>query len=380
MKNNFDTNKEAEEIAENVNRQTREKDEYNFWKETWKRLRRNRMAIIGGTVVIILYLLVIFAGFLTPYHPQNGFKKHFFHPPTKIHFTDEDGLTRPYVYRTESVGWAEYEVNKDEKYPIKFFYRGDEYDFLHLFETDLHLFGVDEPAHIFLLGTDNYGRDIFTRLLFGGRVSMFIGFVAIFISTVIGLIVGGVAGYYGGKIDNLLMRLAEVIMSIPGFYLLLALAAVLPLDVSSTFRFFLIVTILSFIGWAGMSRVIRGMVLSVRNEEYILAAEAIGAKDKRIILKHILPSTTTYVIVRATVAIPGYIIMESGLSFLGLGIQEPNASWGNMLTAAQNVTKITGFPWLLIPGFMIFIAVLSYNLLGDGLRDALDPKSSEDHE
>lgn len=380
MKNNFNKNKDAEEITKNVMKKNKEEKEYSIWKETWKRLRRNKMAMIGGTVVIILYLLAIFAGFLTPYHPHSGFKKHFFHPPTKIHFTDEGGLTRPYVYRTESVDWAEYEVDKEKKYPIKFFYRGEKYKFLNLFETDLHLFGVDEPAHIFLLGTDNYGRDVFTRLLFGGRISMFIGFVAIFISTVIGLLVGGVAGYYGGKIDNILMRLAEVVMSIPSFYLLLALAAVLPLDVSSSFRFFLIVTILSFIGWAGMSRVIRGMVLSVRNEDYILAAKAIGAKDKRIILKHILPTTSTYVIVRATVAIPSYIIMESGLSFLGLGIQEPSASWGNMLTAAQNITKITGFPWLLIPGFMIFIAVLSYNLLGDGLRDALDPKETESHE
>ena len=380
MQKDFNPNENPEEIIENQEkREDKENDEYNFWQETFKRLKRHRMAMIGGTVIIIIYLLVIFAGFLSPYHPHNGFKKHFFHPPTKIHVTDDGGLTRPYVYRTKSVGWAEYEVIKDKKYPIKFFYHGDEYEFLNLFKTDLHLFGVDKPAHIFLLGSDNYGRDVFTRLLFGGRVSMFIGFVAIFISTVIGLLVGGIAGYYGGWIDNVLMRLAEMIMSIPSFYLLLALATVLPLDVSSTFRFFLIITILSFIGWAGMSRVIRGMVLSVRNEEYILAAEALGAKDKRIITKHVLPSTATYVIVRATVAIPGYIIMESGLSFLGLGIQEPNASWGNMLTAAQNVTKITGFPWLLIPGLMIFIAVLNYNLLGDGLRDALDPKSTEDH-
>lgn len=364
----------TEEVVEN---KWKSKKEYNFWKETWRKLSRHKMAIIGGTIVIILYILVIFAGFLAPYHPHKGFKKHFFHPPTKIHFTDEDGLTRPYVYKTESVGWAEYEVIKDKKYPIKFFYSGQEYEFLNLFETDLHLFGVDEPAHIFLLGSDNYGRDLLTRILFGGRVSMFIGFVAIFITTVIGMIVGGMAGFYGGWIDNILMRFAEVIMSIPSFYLLLALAAVLPLDISSTMRFFMIISILAFRGWAGMSRVIRGMVLSIRNEDYILAAEAIGARDKRVILKHILPSTATYVIVRATVAIPGYIIMESGLSFLGLGIQEPNASWGNMLTAAQNVTKITGFPWLLIPGFMIFVAVLSYNLLGDGLRDALDPKSTE---
>ena len=371
---NLKPKKDTQEIVAN---KTEGKREYDFWEETWRRLRRHRMAIIGGTVILILYLLVIFAGFLTPYHPHKGFKKHFFHPPTKIHITDDNGLTRPYVYRTESTGWAEYKVIKDKKYPIKFFYKGQKYRFLNLFETNLHLFGVDEPAHIFLLGTDNYGRDLLTRLFYGGRVSMFIGFIGILITTVIGMLVGGIAGYYGGWIDNILMRFAEVIMSIPGFYLLLALAAVLPLDISSTMRFFLIISILAFRGWAGMSRVIRGMVLSVRNEEYVLAARAIGAKDKRIIVNHVLPSTTTYVIVRATLAIPGYIIMESGLSFLGLGIQEPNASWGNMLSAAQNVTKITGFPWLLIPGFMIVIAVLSYNLLGDGLRDALDPKATE---
>jgi len=356
-----------------------EKKEYDFLNDTWRRMRRHKMAIIGGTIVIILYIIVIFAGFLGPYNPYHGFKKHFFHPPTKIHFFDEDGLTRPYVYRTESFDWAEYEVIKDKKYPIKFFHKGDEYKLFGLFKTDLHLFGVDEPAHLFLLGSDNYGRDLFTRILFGGRVSMFIGFVAIFITTVIGLIVGGISGYYGGWVDNILMRFAEVIMSIPGFYLLLALAAVLPMGISSTLRFFLIISILSFRGWAGMARVIRGMVLSIRNEDYVLAAQAIGARDPRIIQKHVLPTTTTYVIVRATVSIPGYIIMESGLSFLGLGIQEPNASWGNMLTAAQNVTKITNFPWLLIPGFMIFFAVLSYNLLGDGLRDALDPKATENN-
>ncbi|MCF8008491.1 MAG: ABC transporter permease [Halanaerobiales bacterium] len=367
-------------IKDDIDKKQTVKDkEYSIWLDTWKRMRRHKMAMIGGTIVLILYIVVIFAGFLSPYNPYKGFKKHFFHPPTKIHFFDEDGLTWPYVYETKSVDWAEYEVIKDKKYPIKFFHRGQEYVLMGLFKSDLHLIGVDQPAHLFFMGSDNYGRDLFTRILYGGRVSMFIGFVAIFITTVIGMIVGGIAGYYGGWVDNLLMRFAEVIMSIPGFYLLLALAAVLPIDISSTMRFFLIISILSFRGWAGMARVIRGMVLSIRNEDYILAAQAIGAKDKRIITKHVLPTTTTYVIVRATVSIPSYIIMESGLSFLGLGIQEPNASWGNMLSAAQNVTKITNFPWLLIPGFMIFFAVLSYNLLGDGLRDALDPKATEDY-
>lgn len=355
-----------------------DKKEYNFWREKWRRLRRHRMAMIGGIVLIIIYVLVIFAGFIGPYNQYYHFKEYFYHPPTKIHFFDDGKLTRPYVHGTEKVGWAQYEIVEDEKYPIKFLHRGQEYKFLGLFETDLHLFGVEEPGHIFLLGSDNYGRDIFTRLLFGGRVSMFIGFIAIFITTAIGMIVGGIAGYYGGWVDNLLMRIAEVFMSIPQFYLLLALAAIMPMDWPSSARFVLIITILSIIGWAGLSRVVRGMVLSIRNEEYVHAAKAMGSSDFRIIRKHILPGTTTYIIVQATLAIPGYILMESGLSFLGLGIQEPSASWGNMLTAAQSVTKIVNYPWMLIPGFMIFIAVLSYNLLGDGLRDALDPKFSEE--
>ncbi|MGM0420895.1 MAG: ABC transporter permease [Bacillota bacterium] len=365
-----------ETTKERAQQAIKRKKEFSFWKEMWRRLRRHRIAMIGGVVIIILYLLVIFAGFLTPYHPNRTFRQHFFHPPTRVHFRDEDGFTRPYVYGTESVGWAQYEINEDEKYELKFFQRGDPYSFLGFIKGNIHLFTVEDGGRLFLLGSDNYGRDVFTRLLFGGRVSLFIGFIAIFISTSIGLIVGGISGYYGGWVDEIIMRLAEVIMSIPGFYLLLALAAVMPIDMPSTTRFFFIITILAFRGWAGMARVIRGMVLSAKNEEFVQAAKAIGASDKRIIVKHVLPVTTTYVIVSATVSVPGYIILESGLSFLGLGIQEPSASWGNMLAAAQNITSITGFPWLLIPGFMIFIACLSYNLLGDGLRDALDPKSN----
>lgn len=332
------------------------------------------MAMIGGTILTILYIMVILAPVLSPYAPNEVFKTHFFHYPTKIHFVDENGLTWPYVYATKNVGWGKYEEDTQTKYLLKFFVSGSEYRLFGLIPCDLHLFGVEEPAHIFLVGTDNYGRDLFTRLLFGGQVALFIGFLAILISTTIGLAIGGIAGYYGGQVDNFLMRLVEVFLSIPVFYLLLALAGVLPLELSSTFRFFLITVILSFIGWAGLARVIRGIVLSVKENEFVMAAKAMGASDMRIIWKHILPSTTTYVIVSATLSIPGYILMESGLSFLGLGIQEPNASWGNMLNAAQSITKIIRFPWVLLPGVMIFITVLSYNLLGDGLRDVLDPK------
>ncbi len=345
------------------------------WKIKLRYFKKHRMATIGGTVLIILYLSVIFAGFLAPYSPTKQYKDKFFHRPTKIHLFDQEGLTWPYVYQTEKVGWGEYKPIKEEKYPLQIFYQGDKYKFLNLIPTRLHLFGVEEPAQVFLLGTDTYGRDVFSRLLYGGRVSLFIGFVGIIISSVIGLLVGGAAGYYGGWVDAVAMRAVDVILSIPGFYLLLALAAVLPTDISSIARFFLITVILSFIGWAGMSRVIRGMVMSIRDEDYVVAAQAMGASDLRIIVKHILPTTATYVIVRATLSIPRYILMESGLSFIGLGIQEPDASWGNMLSAAQSVTKMTSFPWLLIPGVFIFVSILCFNLLGDGLRDALDPKS-----
>ncbi len=346
----------------------------SLWEKKIRRFYKNKFALTAGILIIVLYIFAIFAPFFAPYNPNRTYKDKFFHPPTKIHFTDQDGLSRPYVYSTEDVGWAKYEIDKSRKYYINFFASGDEYELFGFINSDLHLFEAEGDVPVFLLGSDDYGRDILTRILYGGRISLFIGFVAILITTIIGLIVGGISGYYGGKVDSIIMRTAEVIMSIPSFYLLLALAAVLPLDISSAFRFFLIVSILAFQGWAGMARVIRGMVLSVKNEEYILAARSIGAGDKRIIMKHILPSTATYVIIRATVAIPGYIIMESGLSFIGLGIQEPSASWGNMLTSAQNISKINNFPWLLLPGFFIFITVLSYNILGDGLRDAFDPK------
>ena len=352
--------------------------EYNFWRTIWQRLLRHRMATYGGIILIVIYFLVILAGFISPYGYRETFKEHFFHHPTKIHFSDEDGLSWPYVYATSSIGWGQYQTDLGQKYPLKLLHRGSEYKFFGLFRTNLHLFGVEQPAHIFLLGTDNFGRDVFSRLLYGGRVSMFIGIGGIIISLLLGMLVGGISGYYGGITDNLLMRIAEVFLMIPQLYLLLAIASILPPELTSSTRFFLIVIILALVGWAGIARVIRGMVLAIKNEEYVQAARALGASDSRIIWRHILPGASTYIIVRATLAIPFYILMESGLSFLGLGIQEPSASWGNMLSAAQSVTKIVSFPWMLIPGLMIFIAVLCFNLLGDGLRDALDPKASKD--
>jgi peptide/nickel transport system permease protein len=264
---------------------------------------------------------------------------------------------------------------KEKIYPIRLFYRGDEYKLFGLFRLNLHLFGVDKPAKIHIFGSDWNGRDIFSRLLYAGRISLSIGILAVLLSFAIGMIIGGIAGYFGGLIDNLLMRIVEVIMSFPGFYLLLALRAVFPLGLSSSTVYILIVLIMSFIGWASLARVIRGIVLSIKEREYILAAKALGKHPLKIILSDILPNTCSYAIVAATLSIPMYILSESALSLLGLGITEPQASWGNMLTKAMNISDMTQHPWILIPGFFIFLAVMGYNLLGDGLRDAFDPKA-----
>ena len=226
---------------------------------------------------------------------------------------------------------------------------------------------------MFLLGTDINGRDVFSRILFGGRISLTIGFLALFISFPLGMLYGGVSGYFGGVVDNIMMRISEAIMSIPSFYLLIILAAILPANMTSIQRFALIVVILALIGWAGFSRVVRGMVLSVKNQEFVHAAESIGASKKRIIIKHLLPQTLSYVIVAMTLSVPSYILSESGLSFLGLGIQQPDASWGNMLEASKLV--FSKAPWTMIcPGAAVILCVMSLNLLGDGLRDFLDPR------
>lgn len=260
-------------------------------------------------------------------------------------------------------------------YKVKFFVKSWDYKLLWLIPTNIHLFGVDEPAKLHLFGSDKYGRDVWTRVLFGSRISLSIGFVGIAITFVLGLFLGGISGYFGGWIDEGMMRVTEVLMSIPSFYLLISLRAILPMDLPSTTTYFMLVVILSFIGWPGMSRVIRGMVLSIKQMEFVDAARAMGFPASRIIWRHILPNTATYVIVSATLSIPGYILGEAGLSFLGLGIREPQSSWGLMLAQAQDISVLQHYPWLLIPGAFLFAAVLTFNLLGDALRDAFDPRS-----
>jgi len=277
--------------------------------------------------------------------------------------------------KTESISLIALEEYDFKVYPIKWFVRSWEYKLFGFIPSNLHLFGVDSPAVLYLFGGDNYGRDIYTRILFGGRTSLSVGLIGILITFTIGLFLGGISGYYGGWADEILMRLTEILISIPTLYLLISLRAILPPDLPSTTTYLMVVVILSFIGWPGMSRVSRGMVLSLKQKEFVEAAKAMGYPSLRIIWRHIIPNTATYIIVAASLSIPGYILGEAGLSFLGFGIREPQSSWGLMLAQAQDLVALRNYTWLLLPGLFLFIAILAFNLFGDALRDAFDPRS-----
>ena len=346
------------------------------WGLFWRHFRRSHFGVVGSVILILFYAAALFAPFLAPYASELQDRDRFFHPPTPVHFRDaEGGWTRPFVYGTRLADRLRTRYQDEpQRYPVRLFVRGSPYKLLWLIPTDVHLFGVDAPGKIYLLGADQFGRDVFSRLLFGGRVSLSVGLLGILITYSLGLVLGGMAGYYRGIVDNLLMRLSEVMMSVPALYLILAMRAAFPADLRSDLTYLIIVLILSLVLWASLARIIRGMVLSLRENEYVLAAEALGVPSFRIILRHILPNTLSFVIVAATLSVPGYILGEVALSFLGAGIQEPVASWGNMLQQAQSVKALTTYPWLLAPGVFIFLTVLAFNFMGDGLRDALDPR------
>lgn len=350
-------------------------------REVFKQLMKDKFAKIALIVLGLIYLALFLADFIAPYTKDFSDRRMAYVPPSKIFVIDENGkFSKPYTYNyvrnfdSENLRIT-YDLDRSRKHYIKFFSKGQPYKFLGLIPMKRHLITTDRDGRLFLLGTDINGRDVFSRLLFGGRISMTIGFLALFVLFPIGLLYGGIAGYFGGVVDTLMMRFAEAVMSIPSFYLLIILASILPSGMTSIQRFMLIVIILALIGWAGFARVVRGMVLSIKNQEFVQAAKSIGASRLRIIVKHILPQTASFVIVAMTLSVPSYILSESGLSFLGLGIQQPDASWGNMLKEAQEYTNIIYRPWLLTPGFLIFIAVLAFNLIGDTIRDVLDPKS-----
>jgi len=263
---------------------------------------------------------------------------------------------------------------KGNKNFLGFFNQGVPYSFLGLFTTNRHFFGASTGG-VYFWGADQHGRDIFSRMLHGGRISLTVGIVGAMLIFVFGLTIGGVAGYFGGKVDVVLMRFGEVVMAFPSIYLLFALRASFPSSLTSSQVYMLIIIILSFIGWAGLARIIRGLVLSLKNEDFVLSARTMGLSQWKIIRRHILPNTLSFVIVQVTLTVPGYILGESALSLLGLGIMEPQSSWGLMLAAAKNYGTVQNAPWLLVPGFAIFIAIMAWYFFGDGIRDAVDPKS-----
>jgi len=353
-------------------------NENNFFVKLFK----DRVSVFALGVLFVLYFAVAFAGFFAVYPVDFSNRHASYAPPSNIYIIDENGkLSKPYTYnhiRTfdEESFKTSYKEDRSKKYYVKYFQDGFEYKLFGIFKCKKHFITVEEGGELFLLGTDINGRDNYSRLLFGGQISLTIGFLALFVSFPIGLIYGGISGYLGGFIDSLMMRFCEAIMSIPTFYLLIILAAILPAGMSSTQRFMLIVLILALIGWAGFARIVRGMVLSIKTNDFVESARSYGASKMRIILKHILPQTSSYVIIAMTLSVPSYILSESGLSFLGLGIQQPDASWGNMLKEAQEFFNIISRPWLLMPGFLIFVAVLAFNVIGDTIRDILDPKSN----
>lgn len=336
------------------------------------------MGSIGLLVLALLYLIALLAPFLAPYGITVQHSRSVYQPPQGVHLFREGRLVRPFAYaltreRDPVTFQRVYVADESQPMPIRFFVRGESYRYFGI-RTDLHLFGVNE-GDFFPLGTDRFGRDLLSRILVGAQVSLTVGLLGILISFTIGILVGGASGYYGGRIDSLLQRLVEVLLSFPRLPILLALATVIPASWPSTWVYVGIVAVLSLIGWAGLARVVRGQVLAVRQIEYVHAARSLGAGDLRIITRHVLPNLTSYLVVAATLALPGYILGESALSFLGLGIKEPMTSWGLLLKDAQNFEALRLYPWLLTPGAMIVLSVLAFNFVGDALRDAADVRT-----
>ncbi|MBN1218026.1 MAG: ABC transporter permease [Anaerolineae bacterium] len=356
----------------------------SYWQLIWWRFRKHKMAVISAVILGLFYLVAIFCEFVAPYDPEQYLVEYKLAPPSRIHIIDAEGrFHRPFVYKIKQERDPEtlrniYTEDVETRYPIQFFVRGPEYKLWGLSTMNIHLFGLSVPVEeqgVFLMGADRLGRDVFSRTCYGARLSLSIGLVGVLLSLTIGVVLGGISGYYGGALDNIIQRVIEFIRTIPSIPLWMALSAALPADWPIVRVYFAITVILSLVGWTFMARVVRGRFLAMREEDFVLAARLVGSGEMRIILRHMLPSFLSYIIASLTLAIPNMILAETGLSYIGLGLRAPAISWGVLLREAQNVRSLVLAPWVLIPAVAVIIAVLAFNFVGDGLRDAADPYS-----
>jgi peptide/nickel transport system permease protein len=351
------------------------------WQLMWWRFREHRVALVSGIVVILIYLVALFAEFLAPTTPDVVSSEYLYAPPQTLHLFDGENGFAPYVYGYKSVidvaaGRRTFTLDETQKIPVGFFVEGEEYKLWGLFPSTRHLIGpVEAGQPMYLLGADRLGRDMLTRLIYGTRISMSIGLVGVVISLVLGILLGGISGFYGGAVDNIIQRVIEFLRSIPTIPLWMGLAAALPTTWPPLRIYFGITIILSLIGWTGLARVVRGRFLALRSEEFVTAAALDGASDLRIITRYMVPSFLSHIIASTTLAIPAMILSETSLSFLGLGLQAPLVSWGTLLRDAQSVRTVLQAPWQLWPAVAVVVTVLALNFLGDGLRDAADPYS-----